>query len=300
MTSFSYKCPHCGATTEVTEEFAGKSGPCFHCQKTINIPQAAPSTWTPEDVFTARRGQRSLNVLKLLTVAGAIVLIAFGAFAGFFWVLLPALNIDVESGRQREVQDKLKRIATALTQYHADYGSYPPPYTVDGKGKRMHSWRALLIPYLDDDKLMGDYSFEHAWDSPENMVFHARSFEPFQLPGGAPSSRLNHTGFMVIVGTDTLFPGGGRRITRTSAADESQTLLVVEVADSGVHWLEPRDLDRGTMTFQVNGSADGEISDERTAGGWVVRESGEVSFLADDTPADDVESWATRNPNDDP
>ena len=41
-----------------------------------------------------------------------------------------------------------------------------------------------------------------------NTALHPTPFEPFQLPD-AVSGGLNHTGFMVIVGRDTLFPGNG-------------------------------------------------------------------------------------------
>ena len=71
-------------------------------------------------------------------------LIVFGAYATFFWVLLPLLGLDPETARQQRVQEKLGRIATALREYHADYGRLPPPYTVDANGTPMHSWRAAV------------------------------------------------------------------------------------------------------------------------------------------------------------
>ena len=34
----NFTCPHCGATTDVADQYAGQSGPCAHCGKTITVP----------------------------------------------------------------------------------------------------------------------------------------------------------------------------------------------------------------------------------------------------------------------
>ena len=36
-----FTCPHCGATTDVAEEYAGETGPCARCGKTITVPPLA-------------------------------------------------------------------------------------------------------------------------------------------------------------------------------------------------------------------------------------------------------------------
>jgi len=36
-----FKCPHCGLETLVSEEYAGRSGPCAGCSRTITVPGAA-------------------------------------------------------------------------------------------------------------------------------------------------------------------------------------------------------------------------------------------------------------------
>jgi hypothetical protein len=35
---FLFTCPHCGAQTYVSEQFAGHSGPCAQCGQTITVP----------------------------------------------------------------------------------------------------------------------------------------------------------------------------------------------------------------------------------------------------------------------
>ena len=41
------------------------------------------------------------------------------------------------------------QIQLALSVYADEHGAYPPAFVADASGRRMHSWRALLLPYLD-------------------------------------------------------------------------------------------------------------------------------------------------------
>ena len=45
--------------------------------------------------------------------------------------------------------DNLKAIAKALNKYSDDYKCYPPAFLVGADGKAWHSWRVLLLPFLE-------------------------------------------------------------------------------------------------------------------------------------------------------
>lgn len=304
-----FTCPHCHAQIEITEEFVGQSGPCFSCGKVVevsertvtrSIVEPGGAAWSADEAFQKDRRRQFVGSLKLLFIALLLGLAGTGIVTGFLWVVLPLIGFDAETVNQQIVQEKMVRIASAMRQYHDDYGRLPPPVVYDDAGKPMHSWRALLLPYLDDQKLFMGYRFDEAWDSSHNSTLHSAAFEPFQLPGSNLTTSINHTGFMVIVGTDTLFPDN-RLGTPLSAATDglSSTILVVEVDQSGVHWLQPADLDSAAMTFSINGSFPGsEISDPSGEGGWVVMADGKPRFLKNDTSGDEVQSLVTRASND--
>ena len=40
-----------------------------------------------------------------------------------------------------------------MHNYHDEHGSFPPAYIADASGKPMHSWRVLILPYLDEKGL---------------------------------------------------------------------------------------------------------------------------------------------------
>ena len=53
--------------------------------------------------------------------------------------------------------NNLKQIGIALHTYHDEYKSLPPAYVCDESGKRMHSWRVLLLPYMEQQELYKKY-----------------------------------------------------------------------------------------------------------------------------------------------
>lgn len=51
----------------------------------------------------------------------------------------------------------------------------------------------------------------------------------------------------------TAFPGGDKRVRLADVRDkQSETILVAESADSGIHWSQSRDLDIDRMSFRIN------------------------------------------------
>ena len=59
------------------------------------------------------------------------------------------------------------QLRMALWYYHADYGSFPPVYIADSDGRPIHSWRALVLPYISPE-LAARYSFDEPWNGPNN------------------------------------------------------------------------------------------------------------------------------------
>ena len=77
-------------------------------------------------------------------------------------------------------------------------------------------------------------------------------------------------------------------------ATPSNTLMIVEVAGSGINWAEPRDLDATKITFGINdGSAQGISSSH---GGGVVNAAmcdGSVHSLSNSTAPQQIKAMTT-------
>ncbi|MFN0054343.1 MAG: DUF1559 domain-containing protein [Planctomycetales bacterium] len=182
------------------------------------------------------------------------------------------LHRAVRSAREAavasEAQSPLNQIQLAFRNYHEDYGCFPPAYVVDAEGNRRHSWRALILPYIDGLELYQSYDFTESWDGPSNSRLAQRMPSVFHCPSEPPSN--THANYVVIGGPDTAFPGH----QSTSLADfedgPDHTMLLAEISNSNIPWLEPRDLDAATMSFSINDKSRGSISTSRRNGPYVV------------------------------
>lgn len=139
----------------------------------------------------------------------------------------------------------------AVANYHDANGHYPPAYLAGDDGRPAHSWRVLILPYIEGSHVFRRYSFKEPWDGPGNRELAGLMPRVLALPGEyQPGSTT--TNYVVVVGPETAFPPGGF-ISRESITDEpGQTVLVTENLGAGIHWMEPRDLLFSGMDFTIN------------------------------------------------
>jgi hypothetical protein len=176
-----------------------------------------------------------------------------------------------EAARQTSCRGMLGKLQLAMSLYHEVHGSYPPAYIADANGKPMHSWRVLILPFLDAGAEYARYRFDEPWNSPNNrkiadLGLH-RHFVCPSRPGGAEALT---TDYVVVVGKETAFPGAA--VTKPADIRDGlrDTILMTEMNNSGIHWMEPRDLDVSTMSFEVNACGAPSVSSPHPAGPAVV------------------------------
>ena len=67
-----------------------------------------------------------------------------------------------------QCSNSLKNISLALQNYHDTYRTFPAAYVPDKDGEPMHSWRVLILPYIEERNLYDKYDFTEPWDGPNN------------------------------------------------------------------------------------------------------------------------------------
>lgn len=148
-------------------------------------------------------------------------------------------------------KSRLHQIGIALHIYHDEYGTFPPAYLADSAGRPMHSWRVLLLPYLDRKDVYDQYRFDEPWNSEHNLGlvdqmprdYYGHPVNPFLCPSEKRDrGPISDASYVAIVGDNTAWPGTAGLPFEAFDGRGSQTIMVVEVADSGIHWMEPRDL----------------------------------------------------------
>ncbi len=73
----------------------------------------------------------------------------------------------------------IRDLSMALHYYHAQHGSFPPAYIADENGNPMHSWRVLILPYIEERDLYDQYDFDEPWDGPNNSLLHDKVVDLF-------------------------------------------------------------------------------------------------------------------------
>ena len=74
----NFTCPHCGATTQVADQYVGQSGPCARCGKIITVPLPGGMS-PPIDIATPPR--RGLGTGAIVAIVLAVVLVVAVFFA---------------------------------------------------------------------------------------------------------------------------------------------------------------------------------------------------------------------------
>ena len=92
---------------------------------------------------------------------------------------------------------------------------------------------------------------------------------------------LSYTSYLAVVGPNTAWPGA-KASKLADFADPSKTILVVEVANSGINWAEPRDLYVGQMAAGVNSKSGQGISSAHPGGAEALFADGHIEFIPDD------------------
>jgi len=128
----------------------------------------------------------------------------------------------------------------ALQNYHDIHGTFPPAYIPDEDGKPQHSWRVLILPFLERKDLYEAYDFDETWDSPNNRKLLDEMPPVFACP--AQTQPNGHTSYVAVVGPRTAWPGEKASRQADFTKGTGNTILIIEADARGVPWTKPRDL----------------------------------------------------------
>lgn len=147
----------------------------------------------------------------------------------------------------------LREIRSAILKYEAHHGHFPPPYLRgpsdrpgDGPaGVPWHSWRVLILPFLGEQRLYSEYSFDEPYSGPNNSRL-LEQMPPVYAYRDSYQPGMNMTAYHVAVDDRTMWPHVGCRKRRDVLDPHDQTALVVEIG-SGL-WTHPFELGIGGVS----------------------------------------------------
>lgn len=209
----------------------------------------------------------------------------------------------------------LENLAASIKNFRDAYGYLPPAIILDSDGKPMHSWRVLIVPFIEKNWFADMYNWREPWDSPHNQRLHRQFIieddgygqrrdvtevgRIYRCPGAPASQSATSTNYVMIV--DTQAPplvSADRRSGWGGVAyypPSGGSIVVVEIANSDIHWMEPRDLSLGEMSMRINDSAEPGISSHHVGGAFVMMDNGTVSFLDESSTRERIKGMLKRS-----
>jgi hypothetical protein len=167
-----------------------------------------------------------------------------GSLAMLLVLAVPVILRLREQAREMTCQDRLSQLVVALRNYDAEHRVFPDLYLVDKNGKPTHSWRALLLPFLDETEFYANYDFAEPWNGDHNStlarVSGAQPRKRYQCPGDQSAS--SDWTSIVAIDYGTAEARGVQRLELSHDYSRRPFVVLVEIQESGVPWLEPRDL----------------------------------------------------------
>jgi hypothetical protein len=160
-------------------------------------------------------------------------------FGVVVFCLIPVMPRAGPAARRSQCCNHLLQLNLALHIYRDTHGCFPPPYLADKDGKPMHSWRVLILPYMEQFALWKSYKFDEPWDSPNNRRLAAMRPAAFRCPADG-SETPTATSYVMVTGPETASDAIAKG--KLDGQVGPNRILLAEVADSGITWTEPRDL----------------------------------------------------------
>ena len=253
--------------------------------ETADVPLSR-LTWV-RSTWKARGKWFTLRAL-LLSVAGIAV------------VLGVALKM-LDWRDRRHCEQRLHQVRAFLANHNDHFGAAPPAFVTDAAGNPLNSWRWQLERYFDFD-----WDGTIQWDSPRGRALQ----NPWKHGGySCPLSHRprRHASFVALTGPGTAFepltmptpyqPLSGTVFAATTTPDldslPHDLILIVEVRNSGIEFKEPRDFDIRTMARGINTDPVRGISSHHPGGAHVLFADGQVWFIHNDAPFDELEKLFT-------
>ena len=191
------------------------------------------------DAIPKPSSRRRFRLVEAVVILGIIIFLIA--------LLLPATRrSEGPAARRAQCVNNLKQIALALHNYEQTHKALPPAYTVDASGRPLHSWRTLILPYLEQEPLYQTIDLSKPWNAPANAKALETALPVFRCPEAV--GPRNATSYLAIAASNgCLIPREPRRLAEITDANES-TLMVIEAdEENGVPWMAPVDADESLV-----------------------------------------------------
>lgn len=258
------------------------------------IYTAQPATQYGSQVPMPQQPKNSAwPIILIVCGGGCLFMLVIGGV--LLATLLPAVSAAREAARRMQCANNLKQIALGVHQFHDTHDGLPALYTQDTDGKPYHSWRVLILPYIEHEALYKQIRLDEPWDSEHNKQFHDKMPPVYRCPSD-PRSPVPGRAHYAAIKDGMLKPGPpsdpaefvepeskallGGHLSDVSDGT-SNTALVVETAPTFC-WMDPRaDVAFADFASGINSPGGKGAGSNHPGGCNIVFGDGACRFLTD-------------------
>jgi hypothetical protein len=195
-------------------------------------------------------------------------------------VLRPYLISEYPVAAQSDaVEPTMHDLRGVLDVYELERHYLPPAVNRDSHGRPLSSWRFGITPFFQSG--FTGMRLDARWDDPINRRWASKSPRCYCFAANAAAS--HHTNIVAVTGPGTAFdPARQWRSEDLPIA----TILLIEIANSGLHWMQPGDLSIDHVPPTITSGLYGK-------GVHVVFANGDVWFLKNDVPLENLKKFFT-------
>lgn len=173
-----------------------------------------------------------------------ILLLPWMVFIAIAVWLLMSSTFTIRDGPSGSAycSNNMRQIMIALYNYHDAHGRLPPAYVADeSTGQPMHSWRVLILPYMEEYAIYDQYDFDEPWNGPNNSKLAAQTPYCFSCP--LHETDDGQTTYKIISDAGAAFDGTNSRTFSDFGDGVSNSIVLVEDTENPINWMQPDDVD---------------------------------------------------------
>lgn len=172
-----------------------------------------------------------------------VVVLILGVFVALFF---PAVRSSGEAARRSVCKNNLKQIGIAFHNYYETHNFFPPAKTINKEGKELHSWRTLLLPYLEQGSLYEQINLNEPWSTAVNTDLADQQIPSYLCP--SVDIPKQHTHYKAMLADDSFIrPDSCRALPENAAFSGSSILVTEDNPIDHVPWITPKDANLSTL-----------------------------------------------------
>lgn len=191
-----------------------------------------------ESINSPKAPKKPFSIFWVVIEVTAVFLI-IGVLVGMLW---PMRRGVPEAARRVLCQNNLRQIALAFHNYKTRHGHYPSAYIADENGKPIHSWRVLILPFMEQQPLYDEYSMDEPWNGPNNRTLADKIVDVYRCRSHNVDDDSFATSYCLVTGRGTAFADDKQPVTEVFNYRDNGAVFLVETNRDNIHWMEPRDL----------------------------------------------------------